>query len=131
MPLEPATLAMLRSTMTIDFTTIGRNSGQPRTIEIWWFHVDGRFIITGTPGTRDWLANIRANPAVVISVARMAVLYVPVAIVMQKLMGIAGIFGAYAFANIVSAVIAYWWARNSVQEQCDKHEEPILVSETA
>jgi deazaflavin-dependent oxidoreductase (nitroreductase family) len=68
MPLEPATLAMLRSTMTIDFTTIGRNSGQPRTIEIWWFHVDGRFIITGTPGTRDWLANIRANPAVVISV---------------------------------------------------------------
>ena len=24
--------------------------------------VDGRFFITGTPGRRDWLANLRANP---------------------------------------------------------------------
>jgi len=69
-------------------------------------------------------------PAVVISVVRMAVLYVPLAILMQKLMGIAGIFGTYAFANIASAVIAYYWARGSVQEQCDKHEAPIIVSET-
>ncbi len=69
-------------------------------------------------------------PAVVISVARMAVLYVPLAILMQSLFGIAGIFGTYAFANIASAVIAYYWARKSVQEQCDKHASPILVSET-
>jgi Na+-driven multidrug efflux pump len=69
-------------------------------------------------------------PAVVISVARMAVLYVPLAILMQNLFGIVGIFGTYAFANIASAVVAYYWARNSVQTQCDKHESPILVSET-
>jgi Na+-driven multidrug efflux pump len=69
-------------------------------------------------------------PAVVISIARMAVLYVPVAIVMQMWFGIKGIFGTYAFANIASAVVAYYWARNSVQAQCDKHEAPILVSET-
>jgi Na+-driven multidrug efflux pump len=69
-------------------------------------------------------------PAVFISVARMAVLYVPLAIVMQAWFGIAGIFGTYAFANIASAVVAYYWARNSVQAQCDKHEAPILVSET-
>ena len=69
-------------------------------------------------------------PAVVISVARMVVLYVPLAIFMQSLMGMAGIFGTYAFANIVSALVAYLWARGSVQEQCDKHEAPILVSET-
>jgi len=69
-------------------------------------------------------------PAVVISVARMAILYVPLAIVMQAWFGIKGIFGTYAFANIVSAVVAYYWARNSVQAQCDKHEAPILISET-
>ncbi len=69
-------------------------------------------------------------PAVVISVARMAVVYVPLAIFMQSLFGIAGIFATYAFANIASAVLAYYWARNSVQQQCDKHESPILVSET-
>jgi len=51
---------------TIDFTTIGRRSGEPTRIEIWWFHVDGRFIITGTPGRRDWLANVAADPAVIV-----------------------------------------------------------------
>lgn len=60
-------LAALASTRTIDLTTIGRRSGNPRTIEIWWFYVDGRFIITGTPGKRDWLANVRADPRVTVS----------------------------------------------------------------
>lgn len=63
---DPADLANHR---TIDLTTIGRKTGQPRRIEIWWFRVDGRFVITGTPGRRDWLANIRANPDVTIHVA--------------------------------------------------------------
>lgn len=58
----------LASVKTIDLTTYGRKSGLPRRIEIWWFNVDGRFIITGTPGRRDWLANVRANPSVVIGV---------------------------------------------------------------
>lgn len=31
--------------------------------------MDGRFYITGTPGRRDWIANIRANPKVVIHAA--------------------------------------------------------------
>ena len=57
----------LARTRTVDLTTIGRRTGEPRTVEIWWFHVDGRFIITGTPGRRDWLANVRSNPQVVIS----------------------------------------------------------------
>ena len=56
----------LARTRTIDLTTFGRRTGRPRRIEIWWFHVDSRFIITGTPGRRDWLANIRSNPRVVI-----------------------------------------------------------------
>jgi deazaflavin-dependent oxidoreductase (nitroreductase family) len=47
---------------TIDITTTGRRTGQPRRIEIWMMDVDGRFFITGTPGRRDWLANLRANP---------------------------------------------------------------------
>lgn len=50
-------------------TTYGRRSGLPRTVEIWWFEVDGRFIITGTPGRRDWLANVRSRRDVVIGVS--------------------------------------------------------------
>lgn len=47
----------------IDITTIGRRSGEPRRIEIWFHRVDGRYYITGTPGRpRDWYANLVANP---------------------------------------------------------------------
>jgi len=52
----------LQSGGTIDITTIGRKSGQPRRIEIWFRQVDGRIYITGTPGTRDWYANLLHNP---------------------------------------------------------------------
>lgn len=54
---------------TIDLTTVGRRSALPSRIEIWWFHVDGRFVITGTPGPRDWFANVVADPRVTIHVA--------------------------------------------------------------
>lgn len=67
MAITTTDIERLARTRTVDLTTIGRRSGQPRTVEIWWFHVGGRFIITGTPGRRDWLANVRADPAVVIS----------------------------------------------------------------
>ncbi|MEZ4675371.1 MAG: nitroreductase/quinone reductase family protein [Caldilineaceae bacterium] len=47
----------------IDITTIGRKSGEPRRIEIWFHNLDGRLYITGTPGRpRDWLANLLAHP---------------------------------------------------------------------
>ncbi len=52
---------------TVDLTTVGRVSGHARTVEIWWFRFEDRFIITGTPGRRDWLANVRADPTVVIA----------------------------------------------------------------
>jgi deazaflavin-dependent oxidoreductase (nitroreductase family) len=61
-------LERFASIRTIDLTTYGRKSGRPRRIEIWWFRVNGRFIITGTPGRRDWLANVRANPSVIVHV---------------------------------------------------------------
>ncbi len=70
-------------------------------------------------------------PAVHISVSRMAVIYLPLAFVANRFFGITGIFVSYAFANIVTGVIAYVWARASVQEQCDVHAEPVIVSETA
>jgi len=47
---------------TIDITTIGRKSGRPQRVEIWFKQVNGRTYITGTPGPRDWYANMLANP---------------------------------------------------------------------
>jgi len=54
--------AALESDRTIDITTIGRASGRPRRLEIWFHNLDGRIYITGTPGRRDWYANLLANP---------------------------------------------------------------------
>jgi deazaflavin-dependent oxidoreductase (nitroreductase family) len=52
----------LENDRTIDITTTGRNSGQPRRIEIWMYRYDGRVFLSGSPGTRDWYANLRVNP---------------------------------------------------------------------
>ena len=53
-------------TGTCDLTTVGRRSGHPRRVEIWYVVVDGRFVVTGTPGARDWLANLRTVPDAVL-----------------------------------------------------------------
>ena len=54
-------------------------------------------------------------PAVYISVARILVLYVPLALVGGALFGIGGIFAAFALANIATGVAAYLWARSMVR----------------
>jgi deazaflavin-dependent oxidoreductase (nitroreductase family) len=58
----------LAATRTIDITTVGRRSGRPVRIEIWWFRFEERFLITGTPGPRDWLANLQADPRMTVHV---------------------------------------------------------------
>ncbi len=57
-------------------------------------------------------------PGVVVSVCRIAVLYIPIAILAMQFFDIAGIFAAYAIANIVSGVGAYVWARSTVRQRC-------------
>lgn len=47
----------------VDITTTGRRTGEPRRKEIWFHALDGRLFIAGTPGRRDWLANLAADPA--------------------------------------------------------------------
>lgn len=64
--LDTTTVDRLARRRTIDITTVGRRSGRPARIEIWWFHVEGRFLISGTPGPRDWMANVLADPTIVV-----------------------------------------------------------------
>jgi len=49
---------------TIDITTTGRRTGEPRRIEIVFHNIDGRIYISGTPVPRKrrWLANLEADP---------------------------------------------------------------------
>jgi len=52
----------LANDRTIDITTTGRSSGQPRRIETWFYRVGDQIYLTGSPGRRDWYANLLANP---------------------------------------------------------------------
>jgi deazaflavin-dependent oxidoreductase (nitroreductase family) len=53
--------AALVSDGVADVTTIGARSGEPRRTEIWFLHLDGRTFVTGTPGPRNWYANLLAH----------------------------------------------------------------------
>jgi deazaflavin-dependent oxidoreductase (nitroreductase family) len=56
--------AVLQGSQTVDITTTGRESGQPRRLEIVFHNIDGRIYISGIPfpNRRSWLANIDADP---------------------------------------------------------------------
>ena len=49
---------------TIDITTTGQHTGQPRRIEIVFHRIDGRMWISGMPSPRrrSWIANLAADP---------------------------------------------------------------------
>lgn len=59
-------------------------------------------------------------PGVVISVTRILVLYVPLAILGKAVFGIVGIFGAYAIANILSGALGYFWAKRNAHRLCER-----------
>lgn len=54
--------AALDRDRVIDITTTGRKTGQARRKEMWFHNVDGDIYITGSPGSRDWYANVVARP---------------------------------------------------------------------
>lgn len=60
----------LASDPVVDITTRGRKTGMPRRIEIWIHDAGGRYFITGSPGRRDWYANLLAEPAFVVHLKR-------------------------------------------------------------
>ncbi|MDO8106922.1 nitroreductase/quinone reductase family protein [Isoptericola sp. b441] len=56
-------------TGTCHLVTVGRRSGEPQRVELWYVVVDEEVVLTGTPGTRDWLANLRERPDAVLQLA--------------------------------------------------------------
>lgn len=56
-------------------------------------------------------------PGVAVSVGRMLVLYVPLAMAGMVFFDQRGIFAAYAAANILSGIIAYRWAMRTVRKE--------------
>ena len=56
--ISPASSAWER---TADITTVGARTGHPRTIETWFYRFEDRIYLSGLPGRRGWLANLKAT----------------------------------------------------------------------
>ena len=54
--------AALAADRTIDILTTGARTGRTRVTEIWFCRLDDALIVTGTPGPRDWYANLLKHP---------------------------------------------------------------------
>jgi hypothetical protein len=52
----------LQTDRLIDMTTTGRKTGKPHRIEIGFHFFDPLIYISGSPGKRDWYANLLAIP---------------------------------------------------------------------
>ena len=70
-------------------------------------------------------------PAVWISVTRTFVIYVPLAFLAMRFFDIAGIFTAYALANIVTGIGAYIWARSSVRRLAPNETNRVAEPQAA
>ncbi len=60
--MNPQVAEALERGGVVDISTKGRRSGLQRRIEIVFHNVDGELYITGRPGSRDWFANVLADP---------------------------------------------------------------------
>lgn len=63
--MDPRIARALDHGHTIDITTTGRRTGEPRRIEIVFFNFGGRLYISGIPNPnrqRAWLQNLAAHP---------------------------------------------------------------------
>jgi deazaflavin-dependent oxidoreductase (nitroreductase family) len=70
-PLAPEVREALGRSQTVDMTTMGRRTGQPRRIEIMVHSIDGRLLISGQPGfPRGWMANLNADPTIILHLRR-------------------------------------------------------------
>jgi deazaflavin-dependent oxidoreductase (nitroreductase family) len=56
--------------LAIDLITVGRVSGRPHTIEIWFAHLDSAiYMLSGGADRSDWVRNLIRTPAVQIHVS--------------------------------------------------------------
>lgn len=65
LPEVASALARIRDDSNIEITTIGRKSGKPHTMPIWYVVDDGKVLVqSGSDGKTDWYRNLQKTPAV-------------------------------------------------------------------
>ncbi len=60
--LDTQTTKAIQTDRLVDITTVGRRSGNKSRKEVRLRQLDGQPYLSNNPGTRDWAANLFANP---------------------------------------------------------------------
>ena len=65
-------LAQVANESTLEITTIGRKSGQPRTTPIWFVYDQGTvYIQSGKDGKTHWYRNLQKNPQMQLKIGQL------------------------------------------------------------
>ena len=118
---DEAIRRVLRHGHTIDITTTGRVTGEPRRIEIVYHSFGGRIYISGIPNPkheRAWLLNLRANPRLIFHLK---------ALVEADLFGTAREVTDPTERRTILELVAKAWRRNDVDVMVD-HSPLIEVT---
>jgi len=67
MSVEGSTLQVLARAPLVFLTTIGRTTGQPRTVELWFTYYQGLLYLLGH-AEAHWVRNLNANPRVTVEI---------------------------------------------------------------
>jgi deazaflavin-dependent oxidoreductase (nitroreductase family) len=68
MPVEASMLQTLSGTPLVFLTTIGRQTGQPRTVELWFVYDQGVIYLLGHAASH-WVRNLGIDPRVTLEIA--------------------------------------------------------------
>ncbi len=66
--MDPHDLEPLKKEQFAYLTTLGRKSGKPHTVELWFALADGKIYLSHEGATTDWMRNIASNRRVSIRV---------------------------------------------------------------
>jgi putative MATE family efflux protein len=85
------------------------------------------FLGVGMVAGSTFIALGKPMPTLLLSLLRMVVLFIPLALAMDNWFGYRGVFGAAAVCNIVLGVLSFGWVRSMLNKEIARHGVPAGV----
>ncbi|MCZ6710073.1 MAG: MATE family efflux transporter [Gammaproteobacteria bacterium] len=79
------------------------------------------FLGVGMVAGSTFIALGKPMPTLVLSLVRMVVLFIPLALVMNEWFGYKGVFGAAAICNVVLGGLSFGWVRSMLRKEIARH----------
>jgi len=115
--LDPQDLQRFKKEKLAYLTTIGRKSGRPHTVELWFALADGKIYLSHEGAATDWMKNITSNSRVSIKVGSVR-LEADAAILDEGIAVKAGQRSLYEkyYGQATEAIIEDWFELSKVVE---------------